>query len=63
MLCQTTDGIVSGSGFAIGAEEPVKYIVTNLHVVESNRNDISILRANNQQIEAKVYLELANADL
>lgn len=63
VLCQTSDGIVSGSGFAIGQDVPVNYIVTNLHVVESNTNGISILRANNREIKARAYLQLANADL
>ena len=63
VVCQGTEGTVFGSGFAIGIEEPVSYIVTNLHVVEKNPQDITILRSKSMVIRANVSVEIPNADL
>ncbi|RBW68949.1 trypsin-like peptidase domain-containing protein [Bacillus taeanensis] len=57
ILCFTNDGTgqyYTGSGFAIGTNEPVQYIVTNYHVVEPNMNGVTILLSKEDQIPAEV---------
>lgn len=54
ILCYGTDGMYTGTGFAVGKAEPVRYIVTNYHVVEPNLNGVSILLSKEDQINAKV---------
>ncbi|MCH1625695.1 trypsin-like peptidase domain-containing protein [Fredinandcohnia sp. SECRCQ15] len=44
----------TGTGFAIGLEEPVRHIVTNYHVVEPNLEGVTILLSKEDQIEATV---------
>jgi hypothetical protein len=57
ILCFLNDGsgqYYTGSGFAIGTDEPVQYIVTNYHVVEPNMNGVTILLSKEDQIPAEV---------
>lgn len=63
VFCQGDKESWAGSGFAIGNDIPVQYVITNMHVVEGNPDGVFIVRPDNKQIEAKVDLQLANLDL
>lgn len=55
VICYGLDGgMYIGSGFAVGLNEPVRYIVTNYHVVEPNLEGVTILLSKEDQINAAV---------
>lgn len=55
IICYGTDGgTYTGTGFAVGKSEPVRYIVTNYHVVEPNLDGVTILLSKEDQIAATV---------
>lgn len=55
ILCYGVDGgLYIGTGFAVGTDEPVRHIVTNLHVVQPNLEGVTVLLSKEDQIPAKV---------
>lgn len=54
ILCYGAEGMYIGTGFAVGDTEPVRYIVTNYHVVEPNLNGVTVLLSKEDQINANV---------
>jgi len=54
IICYSPEGMYTGSGFAVGDGEPVRYIVTNYHVVEPNLEGVTILLSKEDQIDATV---------
>ncbi len=52
-----------GSGFAVGAGEPVKYIVTNFHVVEPNPYGVFMVRGTDDLVPAIVVGPLQVSDI
>lgn len=55
IICYGMDGgTYTGTGFAVGKSEPVRYIVTNYHVVEPNLEGVTILLSKEDQIAATV---------
>ncbi len=63
VCCEKEDGsAVLGTGFAVGQDEPVMFIVTNRHVTQDSK-DISVLCADALKVGASVYLENENTDL
>lgn len=55
IICYGLDGgMYTGSGFAVGSNEPVRHIVTNYHVVEPNLKGVTILLSKEDQINAVV---------
>ena len=63
VVCNSTDGEFTGTGFAVGEKEPVRYIVTNYHVIEENPDDLYILRSDGQKVKASVAAQLPSSDL
>ena len=55
--------VAIGSGFAIGDKQPVKYFVTNNHVVESNPYDVRIWRSKDDFVRLTVVQQLPIVDL
>ncbi|HWP97262.1 MAG TPA: trypsin-like peptidase domain-containing protein [Syntrophomonadaceae bacterium] len=52
-----------GTGFAVGASEPIKFIVTNYHVVAPNLYGVQIFRSADDLIPADVFQVLPNSDV
>lgn len=63
VICFSGEETSTGTGFAIGTQEPISYIVTNFHVIEKNPKDVQILRAKNLFVKASVFVELPYSDL
>ena len=57
------DRCYTGTGFAIGKGQPIKYIVTNWHVVGNDPNDVYVFLSRDQRIKADVILQLEITDL
>lgn len=62
VVAETPFGTQFGTGFAIGKQKPVKYIVTNHHVIDGGTK-ISILLNRDNMIEATVQTSLPGSDL
>lgn len=55
--------IALGTGFAVGASEPIKFIITNYHVVAPNLYGACIFRSADDLIPADVFQVLPNSDV
>lgn len=55
--------IALGTGFAIGASEPIKFVVTNYHVVAPNLYGVCIFRSADDLLPADVFQVLPNSDV
>lgn len=62
IVVDTPFGEAYGTGFAVGSQKPVQYIVTNYHVVDGAEK-ISILLSRDNLIEATVKVSLPASDL
>lgn len=62
VVTETPFGTQFGTGFAVGSQKPVKYIVTNHHVIDGGTK-ISILLNRDNMIEATVQTSLPGSDL
>lgn len=55
--------IALGTGFAVGASEPIKFVVTNYHVVAPNLYGVAIFRSADDLLPADVFQVLPNSDV
>lgn len=62
VIADTKFGSQFGTGFAIGTSKPVKFIVTNYHVIDG-ADKVSILLNRDNMIEATVQTALPGSDL
>lgn len=64
VVCDFGDGTGGiGTGFAVGTQEPVQYIVTNYHVVEGNPDGVEVWYGDETFINATVLAELPSSDI
>ncbi|MEN6391455.1 MAG: trypsin-like peptidase domain-containing protein [Syntrophomonas sp.] len=55
--------IALGTGFAIGASEPIKFVVTNYHVVAPNPYQVCVFRSADDLLPVDVFQVLPNSDV
>lgn len=55
--------IALGTGFAVGASEPIKFVITNYHVVAPNLYGVCIFRSADDLLPADVFQVLPNSDV
>lgn len=55
--------IALGTGFAVGASEPIKFVVTNYHVVAPNLYGACVFRSADDLLPADVFQVLPNSDV
>ena len=63
IFCYVGNDVYTGTGFAVGEEEPINYIVTNYHVVEGNNVRIEVYQSEDKYVEAFVYRKDEDKDL